>query len=64
MYLNSTLRSDGKILVNEQDIMTDIQTFNENLYSSNIDQRRVWEKSPDDDGYTAEFCFSLSGFGK
>ena len=44
--------------------MTDIQTFNENVYSSNIDQRRVWEKSPDDDGYTAEFCFSLSGFGK
>ena len=30
-------RSDGKIIVNDQDIMTDIQTFYENLYSSNID---------------------------
>ena len=31
-------RSDGKIVVNDQDIMTDIQTSYENLYSSNIDQ--------------------------
>jgi len=30
-------RSDGKIIVNDQDIMTNIQTFYENLYSSNID---------------------------
>ena len=30
-------RSDGKIIVNDQDVMTDIQTFYENLYSSNID---------------------------
>jgi len=30
-------RSDGKIIVNDQDIMTDIQTFYENFYSSNID---------------------------
>ena len=30
-------RSDGKTIVNEQDIMTAIQTFYENLYSSEID---------------------------
>ena len=30
-------RSDGKTIVNEQDIMTAIQTFYENLYSSHID---------------------------
>ena len=30
-------RSDGKTIVNEQDIMTAIQTFYENLYSSDID---------------------------
>ena len=30
-------RSDGKTIVNEQDIMTSIQTFYENLYSSDID---------------------------
>ena len=30
-------RSDGKIFVYDQDIITDIQTFYENLYSSNID---------------------------
>ena len=30
-------RSDGKTVVNEQEIMTAIQTFYENLYSSDID---------------------------
>ena len=30
-------RSDGKTIVNEQDKMTAIQTFYENLYSSEID---------------------------
>ena len=30
-------RSDGKTIVNEQEIMTAIQTFYENLYSSDID---------------------------
>ena len=30
-------RSDGKTIVNEQDIMTAIQTFYENLCSSEID---------------------------
>ena len=30
-------RSDGKTVVNEQEIMTAIQTFDENLYSSDID---------------------------
>ena len=41
LYLSCTVkvilefkRSDGKITVNEQDRMTDIQTFSENLYSS------------------------------
>ena len=28
---------DGKTIVNEQEIMTAIQTFYENLYSSDID---------------------------
>lgn len=32
-------RSDGKTVVNEQEIMTAIQTFYENLYSSDIDHR-------------------------
>ena len=95
-------RSDGKTIVNEQDIMTSIQTFYENLYSSDIDHSRngfydfgcdlqfaklsdekinldgeitVEEsetlfntfqngKSPEDDGYKAEFYkqfFSLLG---
>ena len=31
-------RSDGKITVNEQDIITDIRTFSENLCSSNIER--------------------------
>ena len=30
-------REDGKTIVNEQEIMTAIQTFYENLYSSDID---------------------------
>ena len=30
-------RSDGKTIINEQDVMTAIQTFYENLYSSDID---------------------------